>query len=72
MVAAKLLIFLSFLKCKYLLTAALNDCVFLGEEVNDCLYEDGDVVLGGLFPLHYLNRTYFRTYKTKPKPDTYQ
>uniref|UniRef100_A0A8D0AEH1 G-protein coupled receptors family 3 profile domain-containing protein n=1 Tax=Sander lucioperca TaxID=283035 RepID=A0A8D0AEH1_SANLU len=33
--------------------AALDNCVFLGEEEKNSLYEDGDVVIGGLFPLHY-------------------
>uniref|UniRef100_A0A3B5ABD1 Extracellular calcium-sensing receptor-like n=1 Tax=Stegastes partitus TaxID=144197 RepID=A0A3B5ABD1_9TELE len=48
--------------------AALDDCVFLGEEEKNSLYEDGDVVVGGLFPLHYSPLSSLVTYNAKPAP----
>uniref|UniRef100_A0A3P8RZN3 Olfactory receptor C family, x2 n=1 Tax=Amphiprion percula TaxID=161767 RepID=A0A3P8RZN3_AMPPE len=48
-----LLMFLSVISGKPGSAAALDNCVFLGEEEKNSLYEDGDVVVGGLFPLHY-------------------
>uniref|UniRef100_A0AAQ5XDI6 Olfactory receptor C family, x3 n=1 Tax=Amphiprion ocellaris TaxID=80972 RepID=A0AAQ5XDI6_AMPOC len=53
LLAAKLLMFLSVISGKPGSAAALDNCVFLGEEEKNSLYEDGDVVVGGLFPLHY-------------------
>uniref|UniRef100_A0A672Z4U1 Receptor ligand binding region domain-containing protein n=1 Tax=Sphaeramia orbicularis TaxID=375764 RepID=A0A672Z4U1_9TELE len=35
------------------LAAALDTCRFLGDEKTNSLYENGDIVIGGLFPLHY-------------------
>uniref|UniRef100_A0A3B4ZMK5 Extracellular calcium-sensing receptor-like n=1 Tax=Stegastes partitus TaxID=144197 RepID=A0A3B4ZMK5_9TELE len=49
-----LLMFLLVISGKPGSAAALDDCVFLGEEEKNSLYEDGDVVVGGLFPLHYI------------------
>uniref|UniRef100_A0A3Q3GM12 Olfactory receptor C family, x3 n=1 Tax=Labrus bergylta TaxID=56723 RepID=A0A3Q3GM12_9LABR len=48
-----ILFLLSLFKGNCVSTAALDDCVFLGKEEKNSLYEDGDVVIGGLFPLHY-------------------
>uniref|UniRef100_A0A3B5AAH8 Extracellular calcium-sensing receptor-like n=1 Tax=Stegastes partitus TaxID=144197 RepID=A0A3B5AAH8_9TELE len=53
LLAVKLLMFLLVISGKPGSAAALDDCVFLGEEEKNSLYEDGDVVVGGLFPLHY-------------------
>uniref|UniRef100_A0A4W6C961 G-protein coupled receptors family 3 profile domain-containing protein n=1 Tax=Lates calcarifer TaxID=8187 RepID=A0A4W6C961_LATCA len=50
-------------------SAALDNCVFLGVEEKNSLYEDGDVVIGGLFPLHYSPESSLPTYKTKPTPN---
>uniref|UniRef100_A0A4W6C7N1 G-protein coupled receptors family 3 profile domain-containing protein n=1 Tax=Lates calcarifer TaxID=8187 RepID=A0A4W6C7N1_LATCA len=63
--AAKLIMFLSLFRGT-LGSAALDSCVFLGEEEKNSLYEDGDVVIGGLFPLHYSPESSLPTYKTKP------
>lgn len=52
--------------------AALENCVFLGEEEKNSLYEDGDLVIGGLFPLHYSPVYSPNSYKTKPSPNTYK
>ncbi|XP_051254230.1 extracellular calcium-sensing receptor-like isoform X2 [Dicentrarchus labrax] len=72
MPAAKLLVFLSLIWGKSGSAAALNNCVFLGEEEKNSLYEDGDVVIGGLFPLHYSPVSSLPTYKTKPTPNMYK
>ncbi|KAM3616179.1 uncharacterized protein V6R79_013646 [Siganus canaliculatus] len=44
----------------------------MGEMERDSLYEDGDVVIGGLFPLHYSPVTAVSTYTTKPTPNMYK
>uniref|UniRef100_A0A8C5BL57 G-protein coupled receptors family 3 profile domain-containing protein n=1 Tax=Gadus morhua TaxID=8049 RepID=A0A8C5BL57_GADMO len=55
-IAAKIL-FLSVIflfKVLIVSSAALfTDCAFFGEEETNSFYQDGDVVLGGVFPLHY-------------------
>uniref|UniRef100_A0A8C4DXY1 G-protein coupled receptors family 3 profile domain-containing protein n=1 Tax=Dicentrarchus labrax TaxID=13489 RepID=A0A8C4DXY1_DICLA len=58
--STKLLVFLSLIWSKPGSAAALNNCVFLVEEEKNSLYEDGDVVIGGLFPLHY-SLVWYRT-----------
>ncbi|XP_070685100.1 extracellular calcium-sensing receptor-like [Pempheris klunzingeri] len=68
MLAAKLLLLL-FLFGGICSSAALDNCVFLGEEEKDSLYKDGDVVIGGLFPLHYSPVSSPLTYTTKPTPN---
>uniref|UniRef100_A0A8C6KC59 Olfactory receptor C family, x2 n=1 Tax=Nothobranchius furzeri TaxID=105023 RepID=A0A8C6KC59_NOTFU len=64
--AAKLIMFLSLLKRHPGSAAALDSCIYLGEEEEISLYEDGDVVIGGLFPLHYSPVSFHITYKSKP------
>ncbi|XP_047450694.1 uncharacterized protein LOC125013836 [Mugil cephalus] len=71
LLAAKLIIFLSLIICKPDSSAAGDACVFLGEEERNSLYEDGDVVVGGLFPLHYSPESSVTTYKAKPTPYMY-
>nr|XP_033487569.1 vomeronasal type-2 receptor 1-like [Epinephelus lanceolatus] len=70
--AAELFIFLSLFCSNLGSFAALDNCVFLGEEEKNSLYEDGDVVIGGLFPLHYSPVSSLHTYKTKPAPNMYK
>ena len=70
--AAKLLMFLFLICGKPGLTAALESCVFLGEEEKNSLYEDGDVVIGGVFPLHYSPVSSLPTYKMKPTRSMYK
>ncbi|XP_045898090.1 extracellular calcium-sensing receptor-like, partial [Micropterus dolomieu] len=72
MPAAKLLMFLSLFGGKPGSAAALDNCVFLGEEEKNSLYEDGDVVIGGLFPLHYSPVSSLPTYNTKPTANMYK
>lgn len=67
----KLLFFLSLFRAKHGLAAELDNCAFLGVEEKNSLYEDGDVVIGGLFPLHYSPVSSLLTYKVKPIPSTY-
>ncbi|XP_037533474.1 extracellular calcium-sensing receptor-like [Nematolebias whitei] len=69
--ATKLLLMLYLVGGKVGSAAALDTCAFLGEEEENSLYEDGDVVIGGLFPLHYSPVSSLLTFKTKPKPNTY-
>uniref|UniRef100_A0A3B5LTK4 Olfactory receptor C family, x3 n=1 Tax=Xiphophorus couchianus TaxID=32473 RepID=A0A3B5LTK4_9TELE len=52
-------------------SAPLDGCAFLGEEERKSLYEDGDVVIGGLFPLHYSPVSSPLTYNVKPITSTY-
>ncbi|XP_071061267.1 extracellular calcium-sensing receptor-like [Pseudochaenichthys georgianus] len=56
---------------QHCLAAGLDNCIFLGEEGKNSLYEEGDVVIGGLFPLHYSPVSSLPKYKTKPTPITY-
>ncbi|KAJ4936116.1 hypothetical protein JOQ06_017640, partial [Pogonophryne albipinna] len=72
MLAAKLLMFLFLSQGQHCLAAGLDKCVFLGEEQKNSLYEKGDVVIGGLFPLHYSPVSSLPKYKTKPTPFTYK
>uniref|UniRef100_A0A3B4ZWQ6 Extracellular calcium-sensing receptor-like n=1 Tax=Stegastes partitus TaxID=144197 RepID=A0A3B4ZWQ6_9TELE len=72
LLAVKLLMFLLVISGKPGSAAALDDCVFLGEEEKNSLYEDGDVVVGGLFPLHYSPLSSLVTYNAKPAPTMYK
>uniref|UniRef100_A0A3Q0RQS7 Olfactory receptor C family, x1 n=1 Tax=Amphilophus citrinellus TaxID=61819 RepID=A0A3Q0RQS7_AMPCI len=58
--------------CKHGSDAVLDNCVFLGEENKNSLYKDGDIVIGGLFPLHYSPVFSLPTYKEKPTPNMYK
>uniref|UniRef100_A0A3B3SFM2 Olfactory receptor C family, x2 n=1 Tax=Paramormyrops kingsleyae TaxID=1676925 RepID=A0A3B3SFM2_9TELE len=46
-------------------------CVFQGEEDTRNLYKEGDVVIGGLFPVHYSPRSFKPSYQKKPEPTEY-
>ncbi|CAL8373993.1 unnamed protein product [Gadus morhua 'NCC'] len=52
--------------------ALLTDCAFIGEEETNSFYEDGDVVLGGVFPLHYTRVSSLPTYTSKPEPGSHK
>ncbi|XP_028274657.1 extracellular calcium-sensing receptor-like [Parambassis ranga] len=69
LLAAKLLVLVSLIKPSS--AAAPDNCVFMGEEERNSLYEDGDVVVGGLFPLHYSPVSFHPTYTLKPAPTMY-
>ena len=70
--AAKFLMFLFLIRSKSGLATALDNCLFLGEEEKNSLYEDGDVVIGGLFPLHYSPVSSLPSYKMKPIRNMYK
>ena len=52
--------------------ALFTECAFIGEEDSNSFYEDGDVVLGGVFPLHYTRVSSIPPYTSKPEPGTYK
>lgn len=70
--AVHLFMFLSVFRGTAGSPAALENCIFWGEEEKNSLYEDGDVVIGGLFPLHYSPAYSPNSYKTKPAPNMYK
>ncbi|CAL8347083.1 unnamed protein product [Arctogadus glacialis] len=47
-------------------------CAFIGEEETNSFYRDGDVVLGGVFPLHYTRVSSLPTYTSKPEPGSHK
>lgn len=46
-------------------------CVFQGDEDTNNFYQAGDVVLGGIFPLHSSPISSFSSFMTKPEPTKY-
>ncbi|XP_067364211.1 extracellular calcium-sensing receptor-like [Channa argus] len=60
------------IRCTFGSAPALDNCVFLGDNEKNSLYEDGDVVIGGLFPLHYSPVSFLPTFKTKPPNSIYK
>uniref|UniRef100_A0A8C2C889 G-protein coupled receptors family 3 profile domain-containing protein n=1 Tax=Cyprinus carpio TaxID=7962 RepID=A0A8C2C889_CYPCA len=48
------------------------NCVFQGDEDTYSFYQGGDVVLGGIFPLHSSPISSYSSFKTKPEPTKYQ
>lgn len=72
LLAARFLTFLYLMGHKRGSDAVLDNCVFLGEENKNSLYEDGDVVIGGLFPLHYSPVFSLPTYQEKPTANMYK
>uniref|UniRef100_A0A8C7YJ19 Olfactory receptor C family, x1 n=1 Tax=Oryzias sinensis TaxID=183150 RepID=A0A8C7YJ19_9TELE len=53
LLAANVLVFIGLFTGSFCTAGTLDSCVFLGEREELSLYEDGDVVIGGLFPLHF-------------------
>jgi len=49
-----------------------DNCVFQGDEDKYSFYQGGDVVLGGIFPLHSSPISSLFSFKTKPKPTMYK
>ncbi|XP_029028181.2 extracellular calcium-sensing receptor-like [Betta splendens] len=72
--ASKLLTFVLLLlfRCTSGTSTAADGCVFLGEEEINSLYEEGDVVIGGLFPLHHSPVSWLEAYNMKPRPNMYK
>ncbi|XP_048027259.1 extracellular calcium-sensing receptor [Megalobrama amblycephala] len=48
-----------------------DNCVFQGDEDTSSFYQGGDVVLGGIFPLHSSPISSLFSFRTKPKPTMY-
>lgn len=71
LLAANVLAFIGLFTGRFCTAGTLDSCVFLGEREELSLYEDGDVVIGGLFPLHFSPVSSPLTYKTKPPPNSY-
>nr|XP_021328978.1 extracellular calcium-sensing receptor isoform X1 [Danio rerio] len=49
-----------------------ENCVFQGDEDTYSFYQRGDVVLGGIFPLHSSPVSSLFSFRTKPKPTSYK
>lgn len=71
LLAANVLAFIVLFSGSSCTAGEADSCVFLGEKEELSLYEDGDVVIGGLFPLHFSPVSSLLTYKTKPAPNSY-
>uniref|UniRef100_A0A3B3DA83 Olfactory receptor C family, x3 n=1 Tax=Oryzias melastigma TaxID=30732 RepID=A0A3B3DA83_ORYME len=71
LLAANVLAFIVLFSGSSCTAGEADSCVFLGEKEELSLYEDGDVVIGGLFPLHFSPVSSLLTYKTKPPPNSY-
>ncbi|XP_066540570.1 extracellular calcium-sensing receptor-like [Hoplias malabaricus] len=53
-------------------SAYKNECIYQGEEGTQNFFLDGDVILGGLFPLHYSPVSAMWTFQSKPAPTDYK
>ncbi|KAI7802199.1 extracellular calcium-sensing receptor-like [Triplophysa rosa] len=49
-----------------------DKCTYQGDEDTLSFYQEGDVVLGGLFPMHFSPVSSDLSFRTKPKPKTYK
>ncbi|KAI7802366.1 extracellular calcium-sensing receptor-like [Triplophysa rosa] len=49
-----------------------DKCTYQGDEDTLSFYQGGDVVLGGLFPLHFSPVSSDLSFRTKPKPTEYK
>lgn len=47
-------------------------CIYQGDDDIHSFYQGGDVVLGGLFPLHSSPIALISSFRTKPKPTEYK
>lgn len=60
------------LMCLYLQPVMGKKCMFIGSEEPYSFYKEGDVVLGGLFPLHYHAESFVQSFVKKPVPSGYK
>ncbi|KAL7870290.1 hypothetical protein SRHO_G00077870 [Serrasalmus rhombeus] len=49
-----------------------DECIYQGEEGTQSFYQDGDVILGGLFPLHYSPVSAVWPFQSKPAQTEYK
>ncbi|XP_036441154.1 LOW QUALITY PROTEIN: extracellular calcium-sensing receptor-like [Colossoma macropomum] len=49
-----------------------DECIYQGEEGTQSFYQDGDVILGGLFPLHYSPVSAVWSFQSKPPSTEYK
>ncbi|XP_051952884.1 extracellular calcium-sensing receptor-like [Xyrauchen texanus] len=49
-----------------------DKCIYQGDDNTYSFYQGGDIVLGGLFPLHNSPISSVSSFKTKPKPTKYK
>ena len=52
--------------------AIFKDCAYIGEKDSNSFYEDGDVVVGGVFPLHNTRVSSLPTFASKPEPGSHK
>ncbi|KAA0714828.1 Extracellular calcium-sensing receptor [Triplophysa tibetana] len=53
-------------------TQSKDKCTYQGDEDTLSFYHEGDVVLGGLFPMHFSPVSSDLSFRKKPKPKTYK
>ncbi|XP_028818641.1 extracellular calcium-sensing receptor [Denticeps clupeoides] len=58
----------------YVPSQAVNEseCIFQGDVETNNFYQEGDVVIGGLFPLHYSPVSFVHSFDKKPVPSGYK
>lgn len=49
-----------------------DECFYQGDEGTHSFYKGGDMILGGLFPLHYSPVLAVQSFQSKPEPTDYK
>lgn len=53
-------------------SANKDECIYQGDEGTHSFFKNGDVILGGLFPLHYSPVLAVQSFQSKPQPTDYK
>lgn len=53
-------------------SANKDECIYQGDDGTHSFFMNGDVILGGLFPLHYSPVLAVRSFQSKPEPTYYK